>query len=243
MKEIRSFRVVPASAASILALTVATMLPGQAFAADAPQSSGSAATGSTDNGSVLIQDIVVTANKRQEKLQNVGIAATAFNATTLAQLGINSTTDLAKMTPALNVNYANPSVAQLNIRGVSQNDFADHLETPIAVYWDEGYIGSSMAIATPTYDIQRVEVLRGPQGTLFGRNATGGLIHYVSAAPTDQLSGYMEASYGRFNTYNIQGALSGPIAEGIRARIAFTRNSSDGPQLGGPRPDRGRSRT
>lgn len=229
MKTIRSFRFKPVSAASVLALAAAAMVPGQAFAADAPQSSGSAATGSADNGSVLIQDIVVTANKRQEKLQNVGIAATAFNATTLAQLGINTTNDLAKMTPALNINYANPSVAQINIRGVSQNDFADHLETPIAVYWDEGYVGSSMAIATPTYDIQRVEVLRGPQGTLFGRNATGGLIHYISAAPTDTLSGYMEASYGRFNTYNIQGALSGPLAEGIRARIAFTRNSSDGP--------------
>ncbi|MFP5394695.1 MAG: TonB-dependent receptor plug domain-containing protein [Alphaproteobacteria bacterium] len=147
----------------------------------------------------------------------------------MAALGISSTTDLTKIVPALNVNYANPTVAQLSVRGVSQNDFADHLETPIAVYQDEGYIGTPSAVSVPAFDLERVEVLRGPQGTLFGRNATGGLIHYISASPTDHLDGYLEASYGRFNTYNVQGAISGPVAEGVRARIAFTRNKSDGP--------------
>lgn len=182
-----------------------------------------------DGQGVLTGEIIVTANKRQESLQNVGISATALSGESLSALGITNTEGLVKIAPALNVNYANPSVSQLSIRGVSQNDFADHLEPPVAVYQDEGYVGTSGAASVPVFDMERIEVLRGPQGTLFGRNATGGLLHFISAAPTDHLTGYFEASYGRFNTYNVQGAVSGPLAEGIRARIAFTRNESDGP--------------
>jgi len=210
------------------ALAVAIASPAAAQAQDqaAPQTAPETAKG---NDSVLMQDIVVTANKRQEKLQNVGIAATAFSGSTLSQLGVVNASDLAKIAPALNVNYANPSVSSMSIRGVSQNDFADHLEPPVAAYQDEGYIGTSGAVAVPVFDLERVEVLRGPQGTLFGRNATGGLIHFISAAPTDTLSGYLQASYGRFNTWNVEGAISGPLAEGVTGRLAFTRNKSDGP--------------
>lgn len=211
------------SRASILALGVAVSAP--ALAQDAED----AAPEQAQRGGVLMQEIVVTANKRQENLQDVGIAATAFSGEALARLGVTNTEALTKVTPALNVNYANPSVSQLSVRGVSQNDFADHLEPPVAVYQDEGYIGTQGGVSFPLFDMQRVEVLRGPQGTLFGRNATGGLIHYVSEAPTDYLTGYAEASYGRFDTWNVQGAISGPITEGVRARVAFTRNKSDGP--------------
>lgn len=210
-------------------LAVMATMPGMASAQDAEQDKPEEQAAARQSGSVLMQEIIVTANKRQERLQNVGIAATAFSGEALSQLGVVNTEALTKVTPALNVNYANPSVSQLSIRGVSQNDFADHLETPIAVYQDEGYIGTSGAVSVPMFDMERVEVLRGPQGTLFGRNATGGLIHFISAAPTDHLTGYAEASYGRFNTWNVQGAISGPLAQGVRARLAFTRNKSDGP--------------
>lgn len=225
MKNHRSYVTRSANAVSVLAVAIG--LAGLMAAPANAQDGQSAAD--PDEGSVLREEIIVTANKRQEKLQNVGIAATALSGESMAALGISSTTDLTKIVPALNVNYANPTVAQLSVRGVSQNDFADHLETPIAVYQDEGYIGTPSAVSVPAFDLERVEVLRGPQGTLFGRNATGGLIHYISASPTDHLDGYLEASYGRFNTYNVQGAISGPVAEGVRARIAFTRNKSDGP--------------
>jgi iron complex outermembrane receptor protein len=182
-----------------------------------------------EDGNVLTGDIVVTANKREESLQRVGVAATALSGESLSNLGMTQTSDLARIVPAFSINYVNPSISQTNIRGVSQNDFADHLEPPIAVYQDEGYVGTSGGSSVPMFDMQRVEVLRGPQGTLFGRNATGGLIHFISAQPTDHLDGYVQASYGRFNTYNLEGAISGPLSDTVRGRIAFARNASDGP--------------
>lgn len=181
------------------------------------------------NESVLTGEITVTANRRSESLQRVGISVTAFSADALVKLGFNSATDIVKLAPAVSFYQFSPSVSNINIRGVVQNDFADHLEPPIAVYQDDTYVGSSGGISVPLFDMQRVEVLRGPQGTLFGRNATGGLIHFISAAPTEEFSGYAQASFGRFNTWNVQGAVSGPLADNVLARLAFTRNKSDGP--------------
>lgn len=193
------------------------------------QSSGSESDEAGAENNVLTGDIVVTANKREETLQRVGVAATAFSGESLSNLGFTQTSDLARIVPAFSINYVNPSISQTNIRGVSQNDFADHLEPPIAVYQDEGYVGTSGGSSVPMFDMQRVEILRGPQGTLFGRNATGGLIHFISAQPSDHFEGYVQASYGRFNTYNLEGAVGGPLSEGVRARLAFARNASEGP--------------
>lgn len=183
----------------------------------------------SSQGSLLTGDIVVTANRRAENLQRVGISVTAFEGESLGKLGFVNTADIAKQTPAVSFYQFSPSVSNINIRGVVQNDFADHLEPPIAVYQDDTYVGSSGGISVPLFDVERVEILRGPQGTLFGRNATGGLIHFISAAPTTELSGYAQASYGRFNTWNLQGAISGPLAENVQGRIAFTRNKGDSP--------------
>jgi iron complex outermembrane receptor protein len=181
------------------------------------------------NNSVLLGDIIVTANRRSEKLQRVGISVTAFNGDAIAKLGFATTTDIVKQTPAVSFYQFSPSVSNINIRGVVQNDFADHLEPPIAVYQDDTYIGSSGGISVPMFDMERVEVLRGPQGTLFGRNAAGGLMHFISAAPTEDRSGYVQGSLGRFQTWNLQGAISGPIAENVLGRLSFSRNKGDSP--------------
>jgi iron complex outermembrane receptor protein len=182
-----------------------------------------------DSSSVLLGDIVVTANRRSENLQRVGISVTAFSGEAMAKLGFATTTDIVKQTPAVSFYQFSPSVSNINIRGVVQNDFADHLEPPIAVYQDDTYIGSSGGISVPMFDMERVEVLRGPQGTLFGRNATGGLMHFISAAPTKDLSGYIQGSYGRFQTWNVQGAISGPISDNVLGRLSFSRNKGDSP--------------
>src|SRR6195256_906302 len=144
-------------------------------------------------------EIVVTAQRREQNLQDVGTSVTAFDAHTLEQLGFKDVTDVAGQVPGLQYNQYGATVTIYNLRGVSQNDFSDHQEAPVAVYADDAYIASTGALAGSLFDMQRVEVLRGPQGTLFGRNATGGLIQYISNQPTDIVDGYVDVSGGNFD--------------------------------------------
>src|SRR5580693_2966966 len=172
-----------------------------------------------------LAEIIVTAQKREQNLQDVGTSVTAFDGPALEQLGLKSVTDIASQVPGLQYNQYGATVTIYNLRGVSQNDFSDHQEAPVAVYSDDAYIASTAALAGSLFDLQRVQVLRGPQGTLFGRNATGGLIQYVSAAPTDTPEGYMQITGGNFGTIDSEGAISGPLTDTLSARLSF--NTSD----------------
>ena len=134
--------------------------------------------------------IVVTAQRREQKLQDVGIAVTALSAKAITSQGIKDSVDLTRTVPSLKMNEYTPSAVVFNIRGVSQNDFGDEQEPPVAVYQDDSYASSFVSSGFPLFDLQRIEVLRGPQGTLFGRNATGGAIQFISAKPTKALDGY-----------------------------------------------------
>ena len=169
-----------------------------------------------------LDEIVVTAQKREQNLQDVGTSVTAFDAAELHKLGLKDVTELAGQVPGLQYNQFGATVTVFNLRGISQNDFSDHQEAPIAVYSDDAYIAMLGALAGSMYDLQRVEVLRGPQGTLFGRNATGGLIHYISNRPTDTPSGYLQVSAGNFGTVETEGAISGPIADRLSARLSVS---------------------
>ena len=152
-------------------------------------------------------------------------------------LGVVESVEIAKFTPGVHIggNLAGQNT-QFTIRGVTQNDFNDIVEAPNAVYIDEGYIAISQAQTFATLDIERVEILKGPQGTLFGRNATGGLVHYVSRQPNhDEAEGYVNASYTFFdspnnaNAYSLQGAVSGPFSDDrFAARLAFKFVNQDG---------------
>ena len=117
---------------------------------------------------------------------------------------------------------------QFSIRGVTQNDFNDIIEAPNAVYLDEGYLAVAQAQTFAVFDIERVEILKGPQGTLFGRNATGGLVHYLSNKPNfDENNGYVDASMGRFDTdananrTTVEAAYGAVLSETVAARAAF----------------------
>jgi len=177
-----------------------------------------------------VDDIVVTATRRAANVQDVSIAVTALAGDRLTELGLRNSTDLAAMTPGLQFTApGGPPVAGLiSIRGVSQNDFAGHIEPANAYYIDEVYQPSNASSVQELFDVSRVEVLKGPQGTLFGRNATGGLIHVITNQPTDTLDGFVDLSYGSYDQFRVEAAVGGPLAEGVSARIAVLKNKADG---------------
>lgn len=185
----------------------------------------------TDDGAqpALFGEIVVTANKRSESLQKVPISVSAFTGEQINRLGITETTQITQQIPSLRVNAWSPNLTIFSLRGISQSNFTDNLEAPVAVYQDNAYIASMNAISGQLFDIKRVEVLRGPQGTLFGRNATGGLIHYLSEdASSDELNGYVQGEYGRFDSKSLEGAIGGQLTPGLRFRAAARMEKADG---------------
>lgn len=178
---------------------------------------------------VLGSDIIVTATKRGENLQSVGITISALSGDQLSALGVKNSTDLALYTPGLQLQSAGgeSNAMALTLRGVGQSDFNDHQEGPVAIYIDEVYSSALTGTSFLAFDLDRVEVLRGPQGTLFGRNATGGLVQFVTRKPTDHLDGYVDVGYGRFNQFTAEGAIGGPIAQGLQARLSLATEQRD----------------
>lgn len=173
-------------------------------------------------------DIVVTAQKREQKLRDVGIAVSVVGSEDVVKLNIANATDIVRAIPNIKYNAYGSSQVVFNIRGVSQNDYGDQQEPPVAVYQDDSYASSITSASFPVFDLARVEALRGPQGTLFGRNATGGAVQFISNQPTDTLDGYASATYGRYNQTILEGAVSGPLGENASARIAGIFNRDDG---------------
>lgn len=184
----------------------------------------------------VLEEVIVTAQKREQSLQDVGIAVTAFSGEQMRALGLEQSFDVADFTPGVHIggNLGNQNL-QYTIRGVTQNDFNDIIESPNAVYLDEGYLALANAQTFSLFDIERVEILKGPQGTLFGRNATGGLVHYHSVKPSlEESEGFIDITYGMFDSdadadqLRVEGAIGGPLSEKVAGRIAFMYNEQDG---------------
>ena len=173
----------------------------------------------------VLEEVVVTAQKREQNASDVGIAVTAFSGDQMKALGLESSTELIDFTPGVSLaGDIGGQRAIFNIRGVVQNDYADLAEAPVAVYVDGGYLASTQAQTFGLFDIERVEILKGPQGTLFGRNATGGLVNTITARPTEELEGYAELTHASFDQYRFEGAISGAIADGVRGRLSVMAN-------------------
>ena len=203
---------------ALLSLSVNTLIAASAILPNMAQSSV-----------FEMEEIVITAQKREQNLQDVGIAVTAFSGDQIKQLGFTDAVDLVAQTPGLNV--ARPGAGAVNafsIRGVTQNDFASVHEAPVSVYVDEAYISQSIVSNVSMFDLERVEVLRGPQGTLFGRNATGGLLHFVTAKPSQEFEAFVEAQVGEQGRRRVEAAIGGGLSDTVSARFSAVYNESDG---------------
>ncbi len=212
--------------------------PGPA-AATGPAAAASVEAASKDG--VFSKDIVVTAQKRRQNIQDVGISITALTGDTIKALGLTNMQQISQQVPNLQVSTWTPAFTTFNLRGISQNNFQDNLEAPVAVYMDDVYVGSMNALGLPMFDIERVEVLRGPQGTLFGRNATGGLIQFISnGADETEPNGYVEGELAEFGTHKLEGAVGGQLTPGVRARLAGFYMKSTGWMKAGFNPILGR---
>ncbi len=173
-------------------------------------------------------DIVVTAQRREQRLQDVGIAVTAMSGDALQQMNVQNAMDLSRIVPTLKMNAYSSAQVVFNIRGVSQNDFGDQQEPPVAVYQDDSYASSINLSSFPTFDLARVEVLRGPQGTLFGRNATGGAVQFISNKPAGTFGGYATIGTGSYGQIVTEGAVTGPLSDTLQFRLAGTRERDTG---------------
>ena len=182
----------------------------------------------TTSSSGALEEIVVTAQKREQNSQDIGISLSAITGADLNSLGAATATDITKSMPAVVLTQPNgPSSFSLAIRGVTQNDFADHQESPAAIYVDDIYVSQMAGLAFSLFDVDRVEVLRGPQGTLFGRNATGGLANFITNRPTDVPGGYVNTNFGQRNLLRVEGAVNGPLWSGLDGRLSFESNHYD----------------
>lgn len=184
------------------------------------------------NTGVLTEEIVVTAQRREQNVQDVPISMTALGGNQLAALNVQDAQRIVDFVPGLKAAGLGGAGGPpfFNIRGISFIDFSGINEASVALYVDDVYQVAQGAGTQQVYDLERVEVLRGPQGTLFGRNSTAGVIHYVTRKPSDVFEADIGLQYGRDNQTIVQLAAGGPVTDGLRARFAVKYNRDDGLQ-------------
>jgi iron complex outermembrane receptor protein len=183
-----------------------------------------------------IDDIVVTATKREQTDASVGMSITATSAETLRARGIDDVADLPRLVSGLTLQDSNFASTSFTLRGVGF--FNSDLSTPpaVTVYVDEAPLPYPAMTKLAAFDLARIEVLKGPQGTLFGQNATGGAVNYIAAGPTSRLQSGADISFGRFNRLQVGGFVSGPLAAGLTGRLALQARRGDGWQKSITRP-------
>lgn len=177
-----------------------------------------------------LEEIVVTATKRAQSLQDVPLAVNAFSADTIEVAGINNAGDLAILTPALNINVnTNPFAARMIIRGVGTAQTDPALEPSVGLFIDGIYLGRTGLGMSDLTDIERIEVLQGPQGTLYGKNTNAGAISVITKKPSFEKSeGYVEASVGNYSMNKLTASASGPLTQNLAYRLSGNINQRDG---------------
>ena len=169
-----------------------------------------------------IEEIVVTAQKREQGINDIGITVNAFTGAQLREFGFTRAEDIALLTPGLTVNEtAATGVPLYTIRGVGFQDYSTAASSTVGLYYDGVAMPYTVMTRGLMFDIERVEVLKGPQGDLYGRNTTAGQINFISVMPTDDFQAGINVGYGSFQTADIEGFVSGPFSDTVRGRFAL----------------------
>ena len=181
-----------------------------------------------DDGFV-IEEVIVTAQKREQSLQDVPLSVQALGADQLKQNSVNTLSDISSLTPGLSIGGSQQSggFPEISVRGVSTLTLSSGLDASTPTYLDGVFLPNPFSLRELS-DIARIEVLRGPQGTLFGRNAAAGAISVTTNAPADEFEGSVELGYGSDDLYTVKGTVNTPLTDVLRLRTSFTGRNRDG---------------
>jgi outer membrane receptor protein involved in Fe transport len=213
------------SGPSRLALTLGASA--LALLAAAPAWAQGQAQGQQKAEPFTIETLVVTAQRREETANSVGMPIQAFSGETLQQLRVTDPKDLSAIAPSFTVSQSYQGVPTYTLRGIGFNTINLSATSTVGIYVDEVAYAYPFMNTGPMFDLERVEVLKGPQGTLYGRNTTAGLIDFVTNKPTEAFEGSVTGEVGNYQTHNFEGYVSGPLAKGLQARLAFRSEDSD----------------
>ena len=222
-----------------LALAIATFMPfGVAFAQDAAPAAPSTSEATT------LDAVQVTAQRRVENIKDVPVSISTLSSEKLDVLasGGNDVRFLSARVPSLNIESSyGRAFPRFYIRGLGNTDFDLNASQPVSLIYDEVVQESPLLKGFPVFDLERIEVLRGPQGTLFGRNTPAGVVKFESAKPTQEFGGYGKVSYGTDNMWNVEGAVGGALSDrwSARASVLFQRREDSVTNTYAPGPDRG----
>jgi iron complex outermembrane receptor protein len=214
--------------AGAVAVLLVTACPHPSEAADDASTSIEPATPAQ-----ALEEVVVSARRREESLQDAPISITAFSAADLEVRGVTQLADLNRYTPNVTIqnnpgNGSSTSAAAVYIRGVGQDDFAPSVEPGVGIYVDGVYVARTVGALLDVLDLESIEVLRGPQGTLFGRNTIGGAISVTTAKPEASLGGFGEVTFGSDQRLNSRAALNVPLTDSLFGRITIGSFNQDG---------------
>lgn len=174
-----------------------------------------------------LDEVVVTAERRATNVQTTALAVSAFSSEMLERSQVDTIEDLSVLVP--NINFGQQfGNARIAIRGIGFDTIAPGSEARVAYHLDGVYVSRPSAGLAGFYDVERIEVLRGPQGTLYGRNATAGSVNVISNAPTEELDGYVRGTVGSHGRIETEGAISGPLVDGLTARLSVRTEQRDG---------------
>lgn len=204
------------------AAMAAAGMPGVALAQTAgPSPSGAESDRDADYG-----DIIVTAQRREESINRIGLSVQALSAETLQELRVNTVRDLTAVVPSFTVAQSYQGVPTYTLRGIGFNTINLSSTSTVGTYTDEVAYAYPIMNTGPMIDIERVEVLKGPQGTLYGRNTTAGLINFITGKPSTEAGGAMTVDVGNYETINVGGHVTGPLGEGVQFRVGYRADLS-----------------